>query len=210
MQMMRSSRGFTLIELLIVVAIIAILALIAVPNFLEAQTRAKISRVQADMRSLTTAMEAYRVDHNMVPPWDSFYGSNQLDRPGPFWIGLTTPISYITSAMRDPFVSGHTLRAYAGSFSDLDVWFQVGVGTVGVLNANNVAGDLYVICSFGADFTDDTNLTSEYPYTDTACPYDATNGTVSRGDLYRHSDRPPTNYVSNLDRALGANSNPWW
>ncbi|MDX1973757.1 MAG: prepilin-type N-terminal cleavage/methylation domain-containing protein, partial [Candidatus Sumerlaeia bacterium] len=62
-----AERAFTLIELLIVVAIIAILASIAVPNFLEAQTRAKVAATQADMRTLATALETYRVDNNRYP-----------------------------------------------------------------------------------------------------------------------------------------------
>ena len=65
---MRKQVGFTLIELLIVVAIIAILAAIAVPNFLEAQIRAKVSRAYSDMRSLATAIESYCVDTNKYPP----------------------------------------------------------------------------------------------------------------------------------------------
>lgn len=60
-------KGFTLIELLIVVAIIAILAAIAVPNFLEAQVRAKVSRVKNDQRSLATGIESYYVDNNVYP-----------------------------------------------------------------------------------------------------------------------------------------------
>ncbi|MFH1737712.1 MAG: prepilin-type N-terminal cleavage/methylation domain-containing protein, partial [bacterium] len=58
----RRGVGFTLIELLIVVAIIGILAAIAVPNFLNAQTRAKIARIHADIKSLSTVMEAYYLD----------------------------------------------------------------------------------------------------------------------------------------------------
>ncbi len=71
--------GFTLIELLIVVAIIAILAAIAVPNFLEAQTRAKVSRVKADVRSIATALEAYRIDQNLYPS-DAGHGAPPYPR----------------------------------------------------------------------------------------------------------------------------------
>lgn len=88
--------GFTLIELLIVVAIIAILAAIAVPNFLEAQTRSKVSRVVADLRTVATGLESYRVDNNGYPPNDGLF--NVLP------IQITTPIAYLTNAeLIDPF-----------------------------------------------------------------------------------------------------------
>jgi len=85
--------GFTLIELLIVVAIIAILAAIAIPNFLNAQTRAKVSKVMAEERTIATAMETYLVDN------DSYPCTCVCSL-------LSTPISYITQVPNDPFAKG--------------------------------------------------------------------------------------------------------
>ena len=103
--------AFTLIELLIVVAIIAILAAIAVPNFLEAQTRAKITRVYSDMRTIATAIESYTVDNTrppiggteiggdaVVPQWILDMGKGNFR-----WRQLTSPVAYLTIEPRDPF-----------------------------------------------------------------------------------------------------------
>ena len=102
---MRPSDAFTLIELLIVVAIIGILAAIAVPNFLNAQIRAKVARALGDMRSIQTALEMYRTDSNvyMMGPsgLNETIGSNfEGDR---VWRQLTTPIAYLPGFLRDPF-----------------------------------------------------------------------------------------------------------
>ena len=59
--------GFTLVELLIVIAIISMLALIAVPNFEEAQTRAKVSAVKNNMRITGTKFEMLNMDTNYYP-----------------------------------------------------------------------------------------------------------------------------------------------
>jgi prepilin-type N-terminal cleavage/methylation domain-containing protein len=68
-----ASRGFTLIELLIVIAIILILISIALPNFLEAQTRAKTTKSYSEMRSLATAVEGFRLERGvlLVDFWDA-------------------------------------------------------------------------------------------------------------------------------------------
>ena len=98
---MKRTKAFTLIELLIVVAIIGILAAIAVPNFLNAQIRAKYSRCLSDMKACQTALEMYAIDKGKVPP-------NSLGGAGNEWglsKVLTTPIAYMSSIPKDPFFS---------------------------------------------------------------------------------------------------------
>jgi type II secretion system protein G len=63
----RVSRGFTLIELLIVVAIIGIIAAVAIPNLLNAMDKAKQKRTMSDVRTISTAVEAYAVDTAAYP-----------------------------------------------------------------------------------------------------------------------------------------------
>ncbi|HPA46799.1 MAG TPA: prepilin-type N-terminal cleavage/methylation domain-containing protein [bacterium] len=103
--------AFTLIELLIVVAIIGILAAIAVPNFLNARTRANVARAEADLRSLGNALEMYRLDNNSYVPlfqtrnWPGGYDPNAICSHR--LLLLSTPIAYISSIPPEVFELAH-------------------------------------------------------------------------------------------------------
>lgn len=225
-------RAFTLIELLIVVAIIAILAAIAVPNFLEAQTRAKVARVQSDLRTIATGVETYRIDHSdYVEGTDSpdgyepaikeilaphgltkkYYGFRvrKGDRfVGRDFAGLTTPIAYLSSVPNDPFVKGQGNWGYCyrnakakrngfvmtsiGPDNDFLGNNNDGIGNTNSANPLSTVhdarlGDLserMVIHFMEGDAPTAVNYGKLREYI-ADLSYDATNGTVSDGDVIR-------------------------
>lgn len=120
----RPTRAFTLIELLIVIAIILILIAIALPNFLEAQVRAKVTKAAGDMRALGQAVESFRIDHSflLIDMWDDNtpIGAEYLLTTPPFkdiadpspntrlmfdvMAPLTSPVQYIGEIPQDPLL----------------------------------------------------------------------------------------------------------
>jgi prepilin-type N-terminal cleavage/methylation domain-containing protein len=191
------NRGFTLIELLIVVAIIAILAAIAVPNFLEAQVRSKVSRVKADMRSTATALESYAVDQNAYPPPVEYkkVGSNWIlqEPPDDVFEGfmsyrLTSPVAYITSLPVDVFEvaeENEHPRKVSWHYSEQKTSENLGEpdflrDLCDILGVNGGSSVRWLMFSHGPDLThQDGSAENGDPVL-----YDPTNGTISRGDIY--------------------------
>ncbi len=65
---MKAKSGFTLVEILIVVVILGILAAIVIPQFTEASTEAKTSRLCSDLQSVRSQIELYKIQHNDALP----------------------------------------------------------------------------------------------------------------------------------------------
>ena len=73
-----NARGFTLVEIMIVVAIIALLAAIAIPNVLRGRTTANESAAIGNVRALLSSLEMYRSVNNVYPDtWNTqMYGTD--------------------------------------------------------------------------------------------------------------------------------------
>ena len=103
-------RGFTLIELMIVIAIIAILAAILIPNFLHARSEAQTAGCEGNEKQIATAMEEYSVDHNGTYGPGGTVTSTLL---GTLYLGIT-PTDPVDS-------SNYSINTTSGSYGSYQI-----------------------------------------------------------------------------------------
>jgi hypothetical protein len=220
-------------EICVFVAMGALAAVIAVPNRYDARNASAVAQARADMGAISTGLEMYKMDRGAYP-WQngnlammktSAVSSNQttLER-------LTTPIAYIAGIppYKDPFVatgyfSGSTGAFYTRIPSDSLIlsqyyWYNArnlrDTSTWGQSMADDVDPLWYFLESAGPDLT--RNVTYQNlnaMVTDTSnnrarCGlyiYDSTNGTVSRGSIWKVGGAPSGYGVSMASMINGTN-----
>jgi prepilin-type N-terminal cleavage/methylation domain-containing protein len=185
MNAIRPHRAFTLVELLIVVSILAVLATIAVPNFLQAQVRSKVARTATDLRTIALGLTAYRVDVNHYPIVPT------LEYPlGLRLTPLTTPIAYLVTLPLDPFAR-HDPRQSVGGDEPFYVLASGNLyaGGDAAFDTRSYHGTLYSLAGRGPDqdivfggycMAHPHAVRGQAPIRGA---YDPTNGTISAGDI---------------------------
>ena len=189
-------RGFTLIELLVVVGIIVIIAMIALPNFLEAMVRSKVSRTKSDLRTISLALEAYCVDKNTYPPDSSFGIISYIERLK----NLTTPVAYLSSVPGDPFADLGSIARHSAAKACNPYAIPATSGNIVYPLTYDFAykklpGGGYELSEVWARMSQSPNAVlwamrgigpDKWPdwLGEHAMPYDPTNGSVSSGNIF--------------------------
>ncbi len=104
--MKRRKKGFTLIELMIVIAIIAILAAVLVPNFMRAREASRLTACKSNLKNISTAVETYSNDYDGLYPGNTRFqdinssGTNGVNTLATTYIGKTLNCPAAAAAYR--------------------------------------------------------------------------------------------------------------
>lgn len=108
----QDEKGFTLIELLVVILIIAILAAVAIPTFLNQRGKAYDSNAQTMVKNMQTAEETYSTNNNGT------YTSNLSDLTA-IDPSITSNAGVNPSAVSANGTNGYTVAATATQTGDV-------------------------------------------------------------------------------------------
>ena len=124
-------KGFTLVEIMIVVAIIALLAAIAIPNLLSTKRTANTAAAKANIRALSTAAEVFATRNNGAYPADAAEIAPDIV-PATVLCASTiaAPVQGYVYDCTGLAVTGYTLTATPASVTAGDTTFTVTTGGV--------------------------------------------------------------------------------
>jgi general secretion pathway protein G len=101
-QLGNRQRGFTLIEIMVVVVILAVLGALVVPKILGNVDKARITRAQADIRAIQTALDLYRLDNFKYPTTEQGLAA-LVHQPADATITNYRAEGYLPSLPHDPW-----------------------------------------------------------------------------------------------------------
>ncbi len=155
---------YSILYVFMAVIVSGIFMACALPFYVEAQTRSKVARTRADLRTFTFALEAYKIDNQEYP--------FELPR-------LTTPVAYLSHIPLDPFLEGKKLSYSKGDVavgkSTRYYYLMWSVGPNGMMDLSKA--------SIPRRFSEGDANGREAMFADVM--YNPTNGARSGGDMFR-------------------------
>lgn len=187
--------GFTKFEILVLLGMLAVIALIVVPQTVVPGSGT--ARIRTDHRSLAMAIESYYVDHKSYPTMRPFASNPEIDtrkfrksggvdlsfiEPGGAGLeGLTTPVAYVTSLFPDPHAPVKGMPFAYWVPKDGKGWMLISPGPDRVYSL--APAQLETVYDTSIPQPSALLLAGGGPRG--AFTYDPTNGTESAGDLWR-------------------------
>lgn len=136
--MHRLQSGFTLIEVLVVVVILAILAAVAIPNLVDEPDKARVVKVQQDIRAIETALEMYKLNNFQYPSTEqgleALVNKPAGNPPAPNY----KPGGYLKNLPKDPWGNSYQYLN-PGARAEIDIF---SLGADGALGGENINADI--------------------------------------------------------------------
>ncbi len=114
---MKKENGFTLVELVIVMAVIALILSVVIPNLRGMQQEGQITKVESELQTLKTAVTSY-------------WRNNANAYPADLATLLTASPTIITAELKDPFLTATNTYGYVrgndASFGDYFIVYSKG------------------------------------------------------------------------------------